>query len=44
MEVPERLPRVVPVGTEPLIVDEKIITAGALVGMSAYTMHFDESI
>ena len=44
MAAPRRLPRVVLVGTKPLIVDEKVMPAGAIVGMSAYTMHLDESI
>ncbi|KAI4958932.1 hypothetical protein J4E86_002652 [Alternaria arbusti] len=44
MPVPGRLPRVVPHGARPLIVDDKIIPPGTVVGMSAYSMHFDESI
>ncbi|KAH6858880.1 cytochrome P450 [Alternaria rosae] len=44
MPVPGRLPRVVPHAATPLIVDQKIVPAGTVVGMSAYSMHFDESI
>jgi cytochrome P450 len=44
MAVPGRLPRVVPGEAEPLIVDGKAIPTGTIIGMSAYTMHFDQSI
>ncbi|RYN35993.1 hypothetical protein AA0118_g927 [Alternaria tenuissima] len=44
MAVPGRLPRVVPNGTKPLVVDEKVIPVGTIVGMSAYSMHYNESI
>jgi cytochrome P450 len=44
MPTPGRLPRVVPAGVEPLIVDEKVIPTGAIIGISSYTVHFDESI
>jgi cytochrome P450 len=44
MAVPGRLPRIVPDGIKPLIVDEKVIPTGAVIGMSAYTMHFDGGI
>ncbi|OAL43320.1 cytochrome P450 [Pyrenochaeta sp. DS3sAY3a] len=44
MAVPGRLPRVVPNGAEPLIIDGKVVPAGAIVGMSVYTMHSDKSI
>ena len=44
MPVPGRLPRVVPHGIQPLVVDGKIVPAGAVVGIPAYSMHFDESI
>ncbi|KAB2102850.1 hypothetical protein AG0111_0g8982 [Alternaria gaisen] len=44
MAVPGRLPRVVPDGTKPLVVDEKVIPVGTIVGMSAYSMHYNESI
>ncbi|KAF5568406.1 cytochrome P450 monooxygenase [Fusarium phyllophilum] len=42
--VPGRLPRIVPKGKAPLIVDGKVIPSGTIVGMSAYSMHRDENI
>ncbi|CAI6027427.1 unnamed protein product [Clonostachys chloroleuca] len=46
--VPGRLPRIVPKGKAPLIVDGKVIPSGVrqqtIVGMSAYAMHRDENI
>lgn len=40
-----RLPRVVPsTTTTPLVVDEKIVPPGSIVGMSAYTMHSSEEL
>ncbi|KAI4703786.1 hypothetical protein J4E89_009755 [Alternaria sp. Ai002NY15] len=44
MPVPGRLPRVVQHGIQPLVVGGKVVPAGAVVGISAYSMHFDESI
>lgn len=44
MPVPGRLPRVVPQGEAPLMVDGKEIPAGTVVGMSAYTMHYSEEL
>ncbi|KAF9870284.1 hypothetical protein CkaCkLH20_12248 [Colletotrichum karsti] len=41
--VPGRLPRIVP-NDKPLIVDGKVVPPGTLVGMSAYNMHFSESL
>ncbi|CAG8071881.1 unnamed protein product [Penicillium nalgiovense] len=41
--VPGRLPRIGPVG-KPLIVDDKHIPPGTIVGMSAYNLHFAESL
>ncbi|KAJ6087775.1 cytochrome P450 [Penicillium canescens] len=41
--VPGRLPRIVPDG-KPLIVDGKYIPPGTIVGMSAYNLHFAESL
>jgi cytochrome P450 len=41
--VPGRLPRIVPTSSTPLIVDNKIVPAGTVVGMSTYTMHNDET-
>ncbi|CAI7659082.1 unnamed protein product [Penicillium viridicatum] len=41
--VPGRLPRIVPDG-KPLIVDDKHIPPGTIVGMSAYNLHFAESL
>lgn len=41
--VQSRLPRVVPQNLSvPLIVDDKVVPPRTTVGMSAYTMHFDE--
>ncbi|OLN85051.1 Benzoate 4-monooxygenase 1 [Colletotrichum chlorophyti] len=37
--VPGRLPRVVPAGGEPFIVDGQVVPPGNVVSMSAYTMH-----
>ncbi|UPK91592.1 hypothetical protein LCI18_002527 [Fusarium solani-melongenae] len=42
--VPGRLPRIVPKGKAPLVVDGKVIPCGTIVGMSAYSMHRDEDI
>ncbi|KAL9562748.1 hypothetical protein ACKAV7_013100 [Fusarium commune] len=42
--VPGRLPRVVPAGKAPLVVDGKIIPPGTIVGMSAWGMHHDTEI
>ncbi|KAL0939306.1 cytochrome p450 [Colletotrichum truncatum] len=45
--VPGRLPRIVPPPqskTVPLIVDQKVIPPGTVVGMSAYTVHTDKEI
>lgn len=45
MPVPGRLPRIVPAGLpDPLIVDGKTVPSGTTVGMSAYTMHFNEDL
>ncbi|OBR07631.1 Cytochrome p450 [Colletotrichum higginsianum IMI 349063] len=47
MAVPGRLPRIVPepgMGAEALVVDGKHIPPGACVSISAYSVHFDESI
>jgi cytochrome P450 len=44
MPVPGRLPRLVPATATPLVIDEKILPPGSVVGMSAYTMHFSEEI
>ncbi|AEO69084.1 uncharacterized protein THITE_43879 [Thermothielavioides terrestris NRRL 8126] len=47
MAVPGRLPRVVPPprpGAGPLTVDGQVIPPGTVVGISAYTVHFDEKI
>ncbi|KAG6363997.1 hypothetical protein INS49_009100 [Diaporthe citri] len=41
---PARLPRTVPDGGEPLIVDGKVIPPGTVVGMSTYTMNMSEEI
>ncbi|CEI66255.1 unnamed protein product [Fusarium venenatum] len=41
---PGRLPRVVPRDSKPLIVDEQVIPAGSVVGMSAYTMNFSKEL
>lgn len=43
MPVPGRLPRTVP-QSPPLVVDNKAIPPGTVVGMSAYTMHFSEEL
>ncbi|KAL3473187.1 cytochrome P450 [Aspergillus californicus] len=45
--VPGRLPRIVPkpkTGAAPLTVDGKVIPAGTIVGISAYTIHCDPEI
>ncbi|KAL0930358.1 Benzoate 4-monooxygenase 1 [Colletotrichum truncatum] len=39
MPVAGQLPRVVPKGAAPLVVDGKVIPPGTIIGMSAYTMH-----
>jgi cytochrome P450 len=48
MPVPGRLPRVVPNASdsvaEPLVVDDKVVPPGTVVGMSAYTMHNSEEL
>jgi len=44
MPVPGRLPRIVPPGIEPIIIDGKEIPAGTTIGMSAYSVHFNEEI
>ena len=47
MPVPGRLPRVVPHaggGVEPLVVDDKVVPPGSVVGMGAYTMHNSEEL
>jgi cytochrome P450 len=43
--VPGRLPRVVPgVIATPLVVDNRVVPPGSIVGMSAYTMHISEEV
>ncbi|CAG7954027.1 unnamed protein product [Penicillium olsonii] len=44
MPVPGRLPRIVPENGPPLIIDNHPIPPGTVVGMSAHSIHFDESI
>ncbi|RGP81376.1 hypothetical protein FLONG3_520 [Fusarium longipes] len=41
---PGRLPRVVPHGADPLVVDDKVVPAGSIIGMSAYTMNFSKEL
>lgn len=43
--IPGRLPRVVPSNLKvPLVVDGKVVPAGTVVGMSAYTMHRNKEV
>ncbi|KAL1616073.1 hypothetical protein SLS56_011554 [Neofusicoccum ribis] len=44
MPVPSVLPRIVPHRPQPFVVDGKVVPPGTLVGMSAYTMHYDPGI
>ncbi|KAF2851805.1 cytochrome P450 [Plenodomus tracheiphilus IPT5] len=44
LAVPGRLPRIVPPGIEPLMSDGKLIPVGTTIGMSAYSMHFNEDL
>jgi cytochrome P450 len=45
LPVPGRLPRVVPGATAPpLVVNDKVVPPGSIVGMSAYTMHNNEAV
>ncbi|KKY27769.1 putative cytochrome p450 [Diplodia seriata] len=44
MAVPGRLPRLVPADGPPLVIDGKVIPPGAIIGCSAYSVHFDESV
>lgn len=46
MAVPGRLPRIVPGAgsVEPLVVDDRVVPPGTVVGMSAYTMHNSEEL
>ncbi|PTD11921.1 Cytochrome P450 monooxygenase yanH [Fusarium culmorum] len=41
---PGRLPRVVPRDSKPLVVDDQVIPAGSIIGMSAYTMNFSKEL
>ncbi|KAF4334973.1 trichodiene oxygenase cytochrome P450 [Fusarium beomiforme] len=41
---PGRLPRVVPYGDKPLVVDGRVVPAGSIIGMSAYTMNFSKEL
>ncbi|KAK2875011.1 hypothetical protein FQN49_001853 [Arthroderma sp. PD_2] len=42
--IPGRLPRIVPNLSQPLVVDEKVIPAGTVVSISAYTMNFSQEL
>ncbi|KAL1632890.1 hypothetical protein SLS58_011283 [Diplodia intermedia] len=44
MAVPGRLPRLVPADGPPLVIDGKVIPPGAIIGCSAYSVHYDESV
>ncbi|KAK2035482.1 cytochrome P450 [Colletotrichum zoysiae] len=44
MAVPGRLPRLVPHGDTPLVVDGRVVPAGSVIGMSAYTMNFSKEL
>ncbi|CAF3577128.1 unnamed protein product [Fusarium graminearum] len=41
---PGRLPRVVPRDSKPLVIDDQVIPAGSIIGMSAYTMNFSKEL
>ncbi|KAJ9419789.1 hypothetical protein FOXG_06961 [Fusarium oxysporum f. sp. lycopersici 4287] len=41
---PGRLPRVVPQGGKTLVVDGRVVPAGSIIGMSAYTMNFSKGL
>ncbi|OJD31473.1 cytochrome p450 [Diplodia corticola] len=44
MPVSGRLPRVVPADGPPMVIDGQVIPPGAIIGCSAYSVHYDESV
>ncbi|KAL1625468.1 hypothetical protein SLS56_007362 [Neofusicoccum ribis] len=44
MPAPGRLPRVLPASGPPLVIDGQVIPPGSVIGYSAYSVHYDESV